>query len=443
MRRSATRAARAAKPVLHTALERRLRLRHSQNGGSQHQWLQRNPPDIAVERPPRSGVVPSEKSEAHQEESDGTSSSEEETLSPPKTASAARKGGRLRRVVVSDSDEECAEVESLPQSENTGGGSGKKSNQQHPQTQKQRKGFKGTRCVVLEPGESESEEEQPRIRRGKGSTAPAVTLDKFLKSTPSSGGCGNAGAAALPNAEQQKKNASQRIEVDVDSFFAAAATKELQKHKKKTPSDAKAPPAPAATAALKGQEEDTAKKAVQTEQQATSVEDIQVDEEPCTDKKEDVREDLHSPKIRKRRLSGVGWLVGVDGLFYGWLGASTLVKVSGKTNYLVVGAELEDGRPVESGMKHRKATELQQKGGNIRIIREEEFLEMLGGVAHAASSAPLKSAAEKAAPAAANRAASAAALPSLPAAAALQVQDSRCPPRKEREGSREVGKEGG
>ncbi|XP_026192006.1 replication factor C subunit 1 [Cyclospora cayetanensis] len=421
----------------------------------------------------------SEKSEAHQEESDGTSSSEEETLSPPKTASAARKGGRLRRVVVSDSDEECAEVESLPQSENTGGGSGKKSNQQHPQTQKQRKGFKGTRCVVLEPGESESEEEQPRIRRGKGSTAPAVTLDKFLKSTPSSGGCGNAGAAALPNAEQQKKNASQRIEVDVDSFFAAAATKELQKHKKKTPSDAKAPPAPAATAAVGGvgclvgkrRRECVGLEAWQTETSLYEAQSMWL----CV--VADVREDLHSPKIRKRRLSVADDrsmqaaapapkspkrlqskklcssntssssnstsdkpLAGMKLVLTGVLkqmprevaaerivaaGGSVTTAVSGKTNYLVVGAELEDGRPVESGMKHRKATELQQKGGNIRIIREEEFLEMLGGVAHAASSAPLKSAAEKAAPAAANRAASAAALPSLPAAAALQVQDSR------------------
>ena len=88
---------------------------------------------------------------------------------------------------------------------------------------------------------------------------------------------------------------------------------------------------------------------------------------------------------------------------------------------LVVGSLLEDGRPVESGSKYRKATEQQQKGSSIKIINEEEFLSLLGAPAAAAPAAATPAAA--AAPAAAAPAAAAprgagVGAPRLPAAAA-------------------------
>lgn len=38
-------------------------------------------------------------------------------------------------------------------------------------------------------------------------------------------------------------------------------------------------------------------------------------------------------------------------------GGRVTTAVSGKTNYLVIGSRLEDGRPIEEGSKYRKATE--------------------------------------------------------------------------------------
>ena len=66
-----------------------------------------------------------------------------------------------------------------------------------------------------------------------------------------------------------------------------------------------------------------------------------------------------------------------------------------------MGSLLEDGRPVESGAKYRKANELQQKGGSIEIIDEDAFLRMLGEAptAPAAAAAAAAAAAVAVAPA--------------------------------------------
>ena len=52
------------------------------------------------------------------------------------------------------------------------------------------------------------------------------------------------------------------------------------------------------------------------------------------------------------------------------LGASITSAVSGKTNFLIAGEKLEDGRTVEQGAKFREAL---AKG--TRIIREDELSE--------------------------------------------------------------------
>ena len=46
--------------------------------------------------------------------------------------------------------------------------------------------------------------------------------------------------------------------------------------------------------------------------------------------------------------------------------------VSGKTNYLVVDFEMEDGRPITEGSKYKKAIEK-----NVKIINEDELLAMI------------------------------------------------------------------
>ena len=46
--------------------------------------------------------------------------------------------------------------------------------------------------------------------------------------------------------------------------------------------------------------------------------------------------------------------------------------VSGKTNYLVAGFEMEDGRPITSGSKYKKAVEK-----HVKIINEDELLSMI------------------------------------------------------------------
>nr|CEL69260.1 TPA: replication factor c subunit, putative [Neospora caninum Liverpool] len=56
--------------------------------------------------------------------------------------------------------------------------------------------------------------------------------------------------------------------------------------------------------------------------------------------------------------------------------------VSGKTDYLVAGSLLEDGRDVTTGSKYRKALQLMQDGSakqkaSLKILHEQEFLAML------------------------------------------------------------------
>ena len=46
--------------------------------------------------------------------------------------------------------------------------------------------------------------------------------------------------------------------------------------------------------------------------------------------------------------------------------------VSGKTNYLVVGFEMEDGRPITEGSKYKKAMEKK-----VKIITEDQLLDMI------------------------------------------------------------------
>ena len=64
------------------------------------------------------------------------------------------------------------------------------------------------------------------------------------------------------------------------------------------------------------------------------------------------------------------------------LGGVVRSGVSGKTTYLVIGGLLEDGRPVESGSKYRKTTELNEgkrKDNPIEILDEDKFVELVGG----------------------------------------------------------------
>ncbi|KAK1932739.1 hypothetical protein X943_000593 [Babesia divergens] len=60
------------------------------------------------------------------------------------------------------------------------------------------------------------------------------------------------------------------------------------------------------------------------------------------------------------------------------LGGVPVSAISGKTNYLVCGDKLDDGRPYTSGTKYKKAQELnKQQRADIRILNEEEFLKLI------------------------------------------------------------------
>ncbi|GIX62238.1 replication factor C subunit 1, putative [Babesia caballi] len=60
------------------------------------------------------------------------------------------------------------------------------------------------------------------------------------------------------------------------------------------------------------------------------------------------------------------------------LGGFPISGVSGKTNYLVCGAKLEDGRAYTTGTKYKKAVELNsQQRADIKILNEAEFLELI------------------------------------------------------------------
>uniref|UniRef100_A0A3B0MZE1 Replication factor C subunit 1 n=1 Tax=Theileria annulata TaxID=5874 RepID=A0A3B0MZE1_THEAN len=60
------------------------------------------------------------------------------------------------------------------------------------------------------------------------------------------------------------------------------------------------------------------------------------------------------------------------------LGGIVVSAVSGVTNYLVYGEKLEDGRPYQSGVKYKKALELNSKKNlNIQLLNEQQFLQLL------------------------------------------------------------------
>ena len=103
-----------------------------------------------------------------------------------------------------------------------------------------------------------------------------------------------------------------------------------------------------------------------------------------------------------------GSLQGLSIVFTGELGsfdrfqAESLVKscggvvrgsVSGKTNILVVGTTLEDGREVESTLKYKKAKEIidgNNNKSNLRIIDKSEFFALIKGTKPAASNSQKK-----------------------------------------------------
>ena len=63
------------------------------------------------------------------------------------------------------------------------------------------------------------------------------------------------------------------------------------------------------------------------------------------------------------------------------LGGVVRSGVSGKTDYLVIGHVLEDGRPIEFGSKFRKTTELNEgkrKENPIEILDEAKFQVLIG-----------------------------------------------------------------
>ena len=53
-------------------------------------------------------------------------------------------------------------------------------------------------------------------------------------------------------------------------------------------------------------------------------------------------------------------------------------SVSGKSDYLVVGSVLEDGRPPNESSKYRKAQAQMEKTGKPKIVNEAEFIAMFG-----------------------------------------------------------------
>ena len=126
----------------------------------------------------------------------------------------------------------------------------------------------------MEPGESDSGEDAEKGPRKRAPKPPTVTLDQFLKPPTA------AAAASKKQQQQQQQHMPQRVEVDVDSFFAAAASKELQKHRKGTAAAYAHPPAPAAAAA--GKEEKGTAKETAAEQDGIKSERMSVDEEPKT-----------------------------------------------------------------------------------------------------------------------------------------------------------------
>ena len=84
-------------------------------------------------------------------------------------------------------------------------------------------------------------------------------------------------------------------------------------------------------------------------------------------------------------------------------GGRVTTGVSGKTSYLVMGSELEDGRPTEEGSKYKKAKEQPEK---TTLLSNEGDLfglvKMLNGVGAPAASVPAPSAASSVSSSASN-----------------------------------------
>ena len=62
---------------------------------------------------------------------------------------------------------------------------------------------------------------------------------------------------------------------------------------------------------------------------------------------------------------------GID-LIYGIKNSIERTAVSGKTNYLVAGFEMDDGRAITEGAKYKEA-----KKKNVKIISDEDLMKMI------------------------------------------------------------------
>lgn len=59
-------------------------------------------------------------------------------------------------------------------------------------------------------------------------------------------------------------------------------------------------------------------------------------------------------------------------LIYGIKNSIERTAVSGKTNYLVAGFEMDDGRAITEGAKYKEA-----KKKNVKIISDEDLMKMI------------------------------------------------------------------
>lgn len=59
-------------------------------------------------------------------------------------------------------------------------------------------------------------------------------------------------------------------------------------------------------------------------------------------------------------------------LIYGIKNSIERIAVSGKTNYLVAGFEMDDGRAITEGAKYKEA-----KKKNVKIISDEDLMKMI------------------------------------------------------------------
>ena len=59
-------------------------------------------------------------------------------------------------------------------------------------------------------------------------------------------------------------------------------------------------------------------------------------------------------------------------LIYGIKNSIERTAISGKTNYLVAGFEMDDGRAITEGAKYKEA-----KKKNVKIISDEDLMKMI------------------------------------------------------------------